>query len=128
MGMGSFKSQFWRQIKNDLKVHNAMEKLPSGSRNRVVWLLQAVSDPDIDGRRRRVVLKLANEMVPSGKKLSGLANRLRTIANELEQTAKMPGFVLGPDTLLKFAQQCRRSAGILARHSQAASLRQAPKL
>ena len=107
--MESFKSQFWRQLKNDLAARDAMEKVPSGSRNRVVHLLDAVSDPEIGVRLRRFAPKLINEFVPSNKKLVGLADRLRTVGRELEQVAEQLGFV----ALLKFAQECRDTAGAL---------------
>lgn len=110
----SFKSQFWRHIKNDMAARDVMDKVPSSSHNRVVRLLEAVSDPACDGRLRRFAPKLIDELVPSNKKLTGLADRLRTIGNALEKTAKMPGFILGSDRLLEFAKECSTRAGELS--------------
>jgi hypothetical protein len=105
----SFRSQFWREIKNNLRAHDAMQKVPSGSRNRVVRLLEAVSDPEIEVQMRRLAPEFNGVFVPSKKKLAGLADRLRTMGRELEQIAEMPGFVV----VLDFAQQCRDAAGTL---------------
>ena len=106
----SFKAQFWSGIKHDLVVRDAMERVPSPLRNRVVLLLQAVSDPDTEARMKRFAPLLIAEFVPSNKKLAGLAARLRTIGRELEYASELPGF----NGLREFAKECSIRAGELA--------------
>jgi hypothetical protein len=111
--MESFKSQFWRQIKTDRAGRDAMEKVPTANHNRVVRLLQAVTDPGTDGRLRKMAAKTTNKFIPSRERLAGLANRMRTISVELEEVAKMPGMVEGRKTILELAKQCRSGACLL---------------
>lgn len=88
--------------------------MPSRLHNRVVRLLEVVSDPGIDGKLRRLAPQIVNQLVPSNKKLAGLADRLNTIGKELEEAAKQPGFILGSSKLLEFATECRSHARYLA--------------
>lgn len=113
-GMGSFKSQFWAHLRNDPAAWDAMHKAPNSSHNRIVRLLELVSDSGIDGRLRQLAPLVVNQLVPSNKKLAGLADRLNTIGKELEKAAKRPGFILGSSKLLEFATECRSHARYLA--------------
>jgi hypothetical protein len=111
--METFKTHFWQHLNNDIAARDAMEKVPSASRNRIVRLLRLISDPASDGRFRRFAPKLIDELVPSNKKLAGLASRLRAIGNDLEHIGKLPGFILGSNSVLEFAKACSAHAEYL---------------
>jgi hypothetical protein len=104
--MDQFKNRFWRHLKHDTAARDAMEKIPSASHNRVVRLLEVVTNPATDGRFRDFAHDVADMFVPSEKGLAGLANRLKTLGRDLENVAKFPGFILGADKVLEFAKRC----------------------
>jgi hypothetical protein len=117
----SFKSQFWRQVKGygdkataaeDAAAHQIIEKiqrdpLHSRSIDRVVHLLGAVTDPEIDGRIKKMAPKMISHFVPSQKAITGLAGRMRTLGKDLEKNFLMPG-LHRPETrhFLEFAKEC----------------------
>ena len=69
--------------------------LASFPHNRIVRLLEVVTDPHSEVRFKKFAHNVADMFVPSEKRLAGLSNRLRTLSKDLEKVAKLPGFILG---------------------------------
>lgn len=104
----NFQNEFWRRVKVDLRARDVMEKIPSNKRDRIVRLLEAISDPQIE-MRLKLLAKQANDLPfqqlfqqdPSRKETGNLVRRLRTIARDMDR-------ILGPSRL---AEDCRLRAG-----------------
>ena len=98
-----FQSEFWRSVKADSAALLVFDKIPSRKQNRVVGLLEAASDPDLDeclkGGAHSVPLLLSRG--PSTREFRDLSRRLRTIARDMDR-------ILGPS---KLAEDCRLRAG-----------------
>jgi hypothetical protein len=116
--VGAFKDQFWREVKKDLDASDAMHRVPSPLQNRVVWFLQAVSDPAIESRLMRGAPKLVHGLIPPRKALVGLASRLATLGNDLQQIAKLPGYPGNANRLADFGNECLACSKELKGHSR----------
>lgn len=99
-----FRGEFWRHVnsKDGGPVRLIFDKIPSGKWNRVVGLLEAASDHDLDESLKSEwqSLPLLLNRGPSTREFVGLYRRLRTIARDMDR-------ILGPS---KLAEGCRLRA------------------
>lgn len=105
--MDNFASKFWRQVKQDRSVSDVMNKIGTARQDRVVRLLEVISEPGFEKKFRwNVQLNRAKAPPTHRKELRRLARRLRTIARDLEQEWGAHGNAYKREQFIKLSADC----------------------